>query len=114
LLKADFDRIDELAELWHYASLEKIFIENELYEPIKLCKTEESILETIDTGLEPFKSRLRREVTHDDLVRLSNIPIKRISKFSAFKTDDFIMQNEAEIEEVKNHQYYYTVNCTPG
>ncbi len=49
-------RLDELGELWHYASLEKIFIENELYEPIKKCKTEESILETIDQGLMPLKS----------------------------------------------------------
>jgi len=78
-------RLDELAEIWHYASLERIFIENELYEPIKLCKTEESILETIETGLVPYRKKLRRDVTREDLVRLSNIPIKRISKFSIFK-----------------------------
>jgi topoisomerase-4 subunit A len=96
-------RLEELDEIWHYSSLEKIFIENELYEPIKMCKTEESILETIGTGLNPFKSRSRREITHDDLVRLSIIPIKRISKFSAFKADDYIRQTEAEMEEVKNH-----------
>ncbi len=96
-------RLDELAEIWHYASLERIFIENELYEPIKLCKTEESILETIDTGLIPFRKKLRRDVTRDDLVRLSNIPIKRISKFSIFKAEEFIRQTEAEMEEVKNH-----------
>ena len=48
-------RLDELDELWHYASLEKIFIENELYEPIKECKTEEAILETIDAGLDTFQ-----------------------------------------------------------
>jgi topoisomerase IV subunit A len=96
-------RLDELAEIWHYASLEKIFIENELYEPIKLCKTEESILETIDTGLIPFRKKLRREVTHDDLVRLSNLPIKRISKFSTFKAEEYIRQTEAEIDEVNNH-----------
>ena len=53
-------RLDELGELWHYASLEKIFIENELYEPIKECKTEESILETIDQGLVPYKKLLRQ------------------------------------------------------
>jgi topoisomerase-4 subunit A len=96
-------RLEELEELWHYSSLEKIFIENELYEPIKMCKTEESILETIDKGLIPFKSRLRREVIHDDLVRLSMIPIKRISRFSAFKADENIRQTEIEMEEVKNH-----------
>jgi topoisomerase-4 subunit A len=106
-------RLEELGEMWHYASLERIFIENELYEPIKLCKTEESILETIDTGLNPFKNKLRREVTHDDLVRLSIIPIKRISKFSAFKADESIRQTEAEMVEVKNHLASiipYTIN----
>ena len=96
-------RLDELAEIWHYASLERIFIENELYEPIKLCKTEESILETIETGLVPFRKMLRRDVTREDLVRLSNIPIKRISKFSIYKAEEFIRQTEAEMEEVKNH-----------
>jgi topoisomerase-4 subunit A len=96
-------RLDELAEIWHYASLERIFIENELYEPIKLCKTEESILETIETGLVPFRKILRRDVTREDLVRLSNIPIKRISKFSIYKAEEFIRQTEAEMEEVKNH-----------
>ena len=96
-------RLEELGEIWHYASLEKIFIQHELYEPIKQCKTEESILETIDEGLIPFKTMLRREVTRDDLVKLSNIPIKRISKFSAFKADEHIRQTEAEMEEVKNH-----------
>ncbi|MBN1789692.1 MAG: DNA gyrase/topoisomerase IV subunit A [Bacteroidales bacterium] len=96
-------RLDELGEIWHYASLERIFIENELYEPIKLCKTEESILETIETGLVPFRKKLRRDVIREDLVRLSNIPIKRISKFSIYKAEEFIRQTEAEMEEVKNH-----------
>jgi len=106
-------RLEELGEIWHDASLEKIFIENELYEPIKECKTEASILETIDLGLTPYKPRLRREVNSDDLVRLSNIPIKRISKFSAFKADAFILQTEAEMEEVKAHLSNiipYTIN----
>jgi len=96
-------RIEELDEIWHYSSMEKIFIENELYEPIKLCKTEESVLETIGEGLVPFKHKLRREVTRDDLIRLSNIPIKRISKYSAFKADEYITQITAETDEVKNH-----------
>ena len=104
LLKLELQiRLDELGELWHYASLEKIFIENELYEPIKDCKTEESILEVIDQGLVPYKKQLRREVNREDLVRLSNIPIKRISKFSAFKADEYIRQTEAEMEVVKNN-----------
>jgi topoisomerase IV subunit A len=96
-------KLDDLNELWHYSSLEKIFIENELYEPIKDCKTEESILETIDAGLAPFKNKLRREVSRDDLTRLSNLPIKRISKFSSFRADEYIKNTEAEMVEVNNH-----------
>lgn len=106
-------RLEELNEIWHYSSLEKIFIENELYEPIKLCKTEEAIFETIHNGLQPFKHLLRRDITHDDLVKLSTIPIKRISKFSTFKADEFIRQTEAEMDEVKNHLANiipYTIN----
>jgi len=104
LLTAELQiRHDELDEQWHYASLERIFIEHELYEPIKDCKTEESILETIDQGLVPYKSQLRREVTREDLVRLSNIPIKRISRFSAFKADEYIRQTETEMDQVRNN-----------
>jgi len=96
-------RLDELNEVWHYSSLERIFIENELYEPIKLCKTEEAIIETIGNGLKPFSHLLRRDIVRDDLVKLSIIPIKRISKFSTFKADEYILQIEAEMEEVKSH-----------
>ena len=104
LLKRELGiRLDELEEAWHSDSLEKIFIVNELYEPIKLCKTEESIIETIRKGLEPFRKELRREITRDDLVRLSVIPIKRISKYSSFKTDEHLREIEAEINEVKNN-----------
>jgi topoisomerase-4 subunit A len=104
LLKAELQiRLDELADLWHYSSLEKIFIEHELYLPIKDCKTEESILATIASGLEPYTGLLKREVITEDLTRLSNIPIKRISKFSAFKADEFIRQTEAEMDEIRNH-----------
>jgi topoisomerase-4 subunit A len=104
LLTAELQiRLDELEEAWHFSSLEKIFIKNELYEPIKNCKTEDAILQTIDKELKPYHKLLRKEVTHDDCVRLSNIPIKRISKFSAFKADEQIKQTEAEIDEVNNH-----------
>jgi topoisomerase-4 subunit A len=106
-------RLEELNEIWHVSSLERIFIENELYEPIKACKTEDAILETIDRELGPYKNLLQRPVTKDDLVKLSNIPIKRISKYSAFRADEHILQTEAEIEEVKNHLAHiipYTIN----
>ncbi|NBC83317.1 MAG: DNA gyrase/topoisomerase IV subunit A [Bacteroidetes bacterium] len=96
-------RKSELQEDWHQASLEKIFILNEIYEDIKDCKTEEEILTAIDEGLKPFVKNLWREVTHDDLVRLSNIPIKRISKYSSFKADEYIKRIEEEISEVEHH-----------
>ncbi len=104
LLKNELQiRLDELENSWHTSNLEKIFIENELYQDIKKCKTEEEILETIDKGLEPFKKQLLREVNRDDLIRLSNIPIKRISKYSSLKADEYIKEIETNIDEVKNH-----------
>jgi topoisomerase-4 subunit A len=114
LLKKELQiRLEELENSWHTSNLEKIFIENELYEDIKKCKTEEEILETIDKGLEPFRKKLLREVTRDDLIRLSNIPIKRISKYSSLKADEYIKEIEADIDEVKNHLgniIPYTIN----
>ncbi len=104
LLKREQEiRLGELEDGWHASSLEKIFIENELYENIKECKTEEEILDTIGKSLEPFREQLFRDVTPDDLVRLSNIPIKRISKYSSFKADEHIKNIEKEIQEVKNN-----------
>ncbi len=104
LLKQELEiRLGELEDQWHNASLEKIFIENRIYLLIEKCETWDCVLSTIDKGLEPFKKRLRREVTHDDLVRLTEIKIKRISKYNAFKAEDQIKRVEEEIEEVKNH-----------
>jgi topoisomerase-4 subunit A len=104
LLKKELEiRLSELHDDLHISSLEKIFIENELYEHIKKCKSEEEILSTIERSLEPFKSVLIREVTRDDLIRLSNIPIKRISKYSAFKADEQIKNIESEIKRVKTN-----------
>ncbi len=104
LLKLELEiRLNELEADWHFSSLEKIFIEKRIYRDIEECETWESIIETIDKGLEPYKKLLRREVTHDDIVKLTEIRIKRISKFDSFKADDHIKGIEEEIEEVKNH-----------
>ena len=104
LLKKELEiKLSELEDSLHLSSLEKIFIQNELYENIKNCKTEEEILKTIDKSLDPFKSQLLHEVTREDIVRLSNIPIKRISKYSAFKADEQIKAIEDEIKQVKNN-----------
>lgn len=102
LLKLELEiRLSELEELWHLSSLEKIFIENKIYNDIEECETWDAIIETIDTGLEPFKKLLRREVTYDDIVRLTEIKIKRISKYDSFKADEYIKSLEEEMEEVK-------------
>ncbi len=104
LLKQELDiRLSELEDQWHNASLEKIFIENRLYLLIEQCETWECVLSTIDKGLEPFKKLLRREVTRDDLIHLTEIKIKRISKYNAFKAEEQIAKVEEEMEEVKNH-----------
>ena len=104
LLKQELEiRLGELEDQWHNASLEKIFIENRIYLLIEDCETWDCVLSTIDKGLAPFAKNLRREVSHDDLVRLTEIKIKRISKYNAFKAEDQIKKVEEEIEEVKNH-----------
>jgi topoisomerase IV subunit A len=96
-------RLGELEDNWHLSSLEKIFIENRIYITIEDCETWESVIETIDKGLEPFKKLLRREVTRDDIAKLTEIKIKRISKYDGYKADEYIKGIETEMDEVKNH-----------
>ncbi len=109
LLKQELEiRLNELDNNWHNSSLEKIFIENRIYRDIEECETWEAVLEAIDKGLEPFKKLLRREVTQDDIIRLTEIKIKRISKFDSFKADEHIKALENEMEEVKNHLEHLT------
>lgn len=106
-------RLAELETEWHYSSLEKIFIENRIYNDIEECETWESVIETIDKGLEPFKKKLKREVTRDDIIHLTEIKIKRISKFDKKKADELIRGIENEIDEVRNHLENivpYTIN----
>src|SRR6056297_3808304 len=91
----------ELEESWHQSSLEKIFIENKIYNDIEECETWEAIIETIDKGLEPFKKQLIREVNRDDIIKLTEIKIKRISKYDTKKADEYIRKIEEEIEDVK-------------
>lgn len=96
-------RLKELNEAWHQASLEKIFIENRIYLSIEDSETWEEVLGTIDRELQPFASRLRAPITRDDLVRLTEIKIKRISKFDAFKADQHIRQLEEDIEQTQKN-----------
>ncbi len=96
-------REKELQEDILYTSLEKIFIEHRIYRDIEECETWEAILETIDAGLAPFKPQFYREITKDDLVKLTEIRIKRISKFDGFKADEKLRKLEEELNEVRNH-----------
>lgn len=104
LLRTELEiRLNELEDSWHLSSLEKIFIENRIYLLIEDCETWEDVLSTIDRGLDPFKKTLRREVVHDDLLKLTEIKIKRISKFDGFKADEYVKSLEAEMVLVKHH-----------
>ncbi|MBT3751407.1 MAG: DNA gyrase/topoisomerase IV subunit A, partial [Bacteroidetes bacterium] len=93
----------ELEDDWHNSSLEKIFIENRIYLLIEECETWECIIKTIDKGLNPFKKLLQRPVTEDDITKLTEIKIKRISKYDAFKADDHIKAIDKELLIVQNH-----------
>jgi topoisomerase-4 subunit A len=102
LLRQELEiRKGELQEAWHMSSLEKIFIENRIYNDIEECETWKSILETIDQGLEPFKHQLFRKVTRDDLVKLTEIKIKRISRYDSQKAEEHIKSLEKEIEDIR-------------
>ncbi len=96
-------RLNELNEDWHYSSLEKIFIEKRIYRDIEEQTTWEGVIKAIDDGLAPYKPLFRRVVTQDDIVRLTEIKIKRISKYDAFKADEHIRGVENEIARVKNN-----------
>ncbi len=106
-------RKGELEEAWHLSSLEKIFIENRIYRDIEECETWEAVVKAIDKGLAPFKKLFYREITHDDIVHLTEIKIKRISKYDVKKAEEAIRAIEEELEEVKNHLANlndYTIN----
>ncbi len=96
-------KLNELREKWHFSSLEKIFIEKRIYRQIEECETWESVLDTIDVGLQPYKDLFVREITRDDIVRLTEIKIKRISKYDSFKADEAINKLEEDIEQTRSN-----------
>jgi topoisomerase-4 subunit A len=95
-------KLGELAEQWHFASLERIFIEKKVYRKIEEAETWEQVLEFIDKGLKPYVKELKRAVTQEDIIRLTEIKIKRISKFDSFKADEHIKQLDNQITEVQH------------
>ena len=102
LLKKELDvRLAELNLLWHYSTLEKIFIENRIYRLIEDEETWDGVLEAINKGLKPFINLLKKEVSEDDILKLTEIKIKRISKFDLEKADKKIKHIEEDIDKVK-------------
>ena len=122
LLRQELEiRKKELEEKLHFASLEKIFIEKRIYRDIEECETWEAVIETIDTGLRKYvvtpsekpkasdkRLRLLRDITEDDIIRLTEIKIKRISKFNSFKADELIAKLEEELARVKHDLAHLT------
>ena len=104
LLKQELEiRLGEFEEQWHFASLERIFIENRIYRDIEEEETWEGVISAIDKGLKPHIKHLKRPVTEEDIIRLTEIRIKRISKFDIDKAQQKIDALEAQIAEIKHH-----------
>ncbi|MBQ4801917.1 DNA gyrase/topoisomerase IV subunit A [Aquimarina sp. MMG015] len=104
LLKKELEiQLNELQEQWHFASLERIFIENRIYREIEEEETWEGVIQAIDKGLQPHIKHLKRAVTEEDIVRLTEIRIKRISKFDIDKAQQKIEALEDDIAQVKYH-----------
>ena len=106
-------RLGELDEEWHMASLERIFIENKMYQAIEGKTSREAAYDAVGERLEPFKKLLRREVTREDVIKLTELRFIRISKYDSAKADNQIKAIEAEMEQVRydlDHLTDYTVN----
>jgi topoisomerase-4 subunit A len=102
LLKRELEiREAELLEKIFFSSLERLFIEEKIYNRIEDAETWEAVIQTIHEGLEPFKKDLYREITDDDVIKLTEIKIKRISKFDSSKADDLRLKMDTELTEVR-------------
>ena len=104
LLKKELEiQLNELEEQWHFLSLERIFIENKIYRDIEEMTTKETVIKAVSDGLQPHVKHLKRDVTEDDILRLLDIRIMRISKFDSNKAQDKIEALEGDIEQVQHH-----------
>ncbi len=109
LLKQELEiRKAELMEKILFSSLEKIFIEKRIYRNIEDVETFEEVITTVDKGLRPYKKQFYREITRDDILRLLEIRIKRISKYDSFKADELMRDLEKELKETLHHLKYLT------
>lgn len=104
LLKKELEiELNELQEKWHFASLEKIFIENEIYQEIKGKSSKEEVYEAVDKALKPFTKNLLRAVIIDDIIKLTELPFMRISRYDQDKAIENLLNLEGKIEQVKHH-----------
>ncbi|HYG40652.1 MAG TPA: DNA gyrase/topoisomerase IV subunit A [Cytophagales bacterium] len=104
LLKKELEiKKGQLLEKLLFSSLEKIFIENRIYRDIEECETWEDVISTIDKGLEPYKAQFYRTINEEDIVSLTEIKIKRISRFDTFKADELMRKLEEELKETEHH-----------
>ena len=104
LLRQELEiKLSELQEKWHFASLEKIFIEKRIYRDIEKEETWEGVIAAVDKGLKPYVKIFKRTITQEDILRLLEIKIKRISKYDSFRADEQIKGFEDEIKEVEGH-----------
>ncbi|GHS86379.1 DNA topoisomerase IV subunit A [Bacteroidia bacterium] len=102
-------RLEELDTDWHYSSLEKIFFEQRIYRELENdVKTWDNILDNIKTAFKPFQKLLRKDILREDIVKLTEKPVRKISKFDVKKADEHIKSVEAEIDEVQNHLAHLT------
>ncbi|SCY79694.1 DNA gyrase/topoisomerase IV subunit A [Flavobacterium caeni] len=109
LLKQELEiQLSELEEQWHFLSLERIFIENKIYRLIEEESTREGVIKAVDDGLKPHVKHLKRAVTEDDILRLLDIRIMRISKYDSNKAQDKIEALEGDIEQVKHDLEHLT------
>ena len=109
LLKEELEiELEELNNQWHNISLEKIFIENRIYRDIEDKTSWELVLSSIEEGLKPFTKKLRKQVSQDDIKKLTEIPIKKISKFDLNKVNERLKSINANIDEVKNNLDHIT------
>lgn len=98
---------------WHATSLEKIFIEKEIYETIKKAKDRDDMIALIGEGLKPFVGKLRKEVSDEDIEKLAALPMSKIARFNRKKADELLEELDRHIEEVNenlNHLTEYTIN----
>ncbi len=110
-------RKHELEEDWNYSTLEKVFIEKRIYRDIEECETFEEVIDAIWRGMNKFKKQFLREINEDDILKLTEIKIKRISKYDGFKAEDHIAKVKAELEQVKfdlENPKPYTINYFEG